>query len=316
MTTQGYAVSMSGAHRTSDDPGSDEFLLLELHEPTDDELRRVDAELGLSPRAAAVVHGGHLRPRLDLHDDCLAVVLKATRLMEQTSEVETDELMVLVGPQLAVLVVRGSGEALPDVRARLEHGVHGPAGVLQAVLEVLVPDFDDVLVGLDEDVNEVEERVFSPERGDHTRAIYRLKRELLELRRAVVPLVDVVHRLAVEPSCPIPEELRPGLRDLDDRLRRTADGVGHLDSLIDGVLDAQLAQIGVRQNEDQRKISAWAAIALVPTVVGGVYGMNFENMPELRWQYGYFLALAVIATICTALYAGFRRSGWLRSGQR
>ncbi len=311
MTTQRYAVSARGS-RQHDGPAADgEFTLLELLAPTDAEVDRADRELGLSAHAASVVHAPHLRARMDLHGDCLTVVMKAARLEEATSKVEVDELVVIVSPTAAAVIVRGVGAVLPDLRARLSHGVASPAAVLQAVLEVLVPDYDEVLVGLDEDVSDVEAKVFSPERVSHTQQIYALKRELLELRRAIVPLVDVVDRLVTEPTCPVPDELRPALRTIRARLRRTADSVEHLDGLIDTVLDAQLAQIGVRQNEDQRKISAWAAIALVPTVIGGIYGMNFDNMPELHWQYGYFLALSVIAAVCAVLFAGFRRNGWL-----
>jgi magnesium transporter len=126
----------------------------------------------------------------------------------------------------------------------------------------------------------------------------------------------VIERLATEPSCPVPDELREDFVEQHRATVRTAVGAEQLDRLIDGVLDAQVAQIGVRQNEDQRRISAWAAIALVPTVVGGIYGMNFENMPELRWQYGYFAAITLIVGTCLMLYVGFRRNGWLGpSGQ-
>jgi magnesium transporter len=241
---------------------------------------------------------------------CLCVAVK-TPTLDEESDVELGEVVAFVTDTAVGLVGRRPGTVVDEVLARLADGARLPAQVLLALVEVVTPDLDDVLVGLDEDVLEVERHVFSAERRDHTRHIYKLKRELLELRRATAPLADVTQRLAEEPSCPVPDELREAFVEQHRRTTRTAYGVEHLDRLIDGVLDAQLAQIGVRQNEDQRRISAWAAIALVPTVVGGIYGMNFEHMPELGWRYGYFAALALVVTACLSLYVGFRRNGWL-----
>lgn len=311
MTTTRLAVTSTAAVPAPQDGPADGWLLLIAEDPTGREIADVDRLLGLPASVSQKVHGPHLRPRLERHEQCLAVVLKAARLLEETSDVELGELVLLLGDGVAALVARETPGIVADVRAEVEGGLQAPGELLVAVLEVLLPDFDEVLGGLDDDVAEVEARVFSAERGDHTRTIYRLKRELLELRRAVGPLVDLLARLREEPACAFPEALAGRLGGQRDRAARTAEAVDHLDSLIDGVLDAQLAQIGVRQNEDQRKISAWAAIALVPTVTGAVYGMNFENMPELRWEYGYFLAIAVTLGVCLALYAGFRRNHWL-----
>jgi magnesium transporter len=240
-----------------------------------------------------------------------------TPTLDESSDVELGQVVALVTEERVALVGRRAGAVVEEVVAHLAaRGAALPAEVLLALVQVVTPDLDEVLVGLDEDVLDVEKHVFSAERGDHTRQIYKLKRELLELRRATSPLADVTERLATEPSCPVPEELRGAFVEQHRRTSRTASGVEHLDGLIDGVLDAQVAQIGVRQNEDQRRISAWAAIALVPTVVGGIYGMNFENMPELRWEYGYFAALALVLATCLPLYVGFRANGWLGpSGQ-
>lgn len=153
--------------------------------------------------------------------------------------------------------------------------------------------------------------MFSAESADHTRAIHAVKRELLEVRRSVVPLVADVTRLSSEWSAYVPEDLNPRFALLLARASHSADGVEHLDALTSSVLKAQLAEIGVRQTQDQRKISAWAAIALVPTGVGAVYGMNFENMPELKWELGYPATLLSILVLCVFLYVGFRRNDWL-----
>jgi magnesium transporter len=311
VTTTRYAVTTKGLR----EGGRAGFPLHVLVDPTEAELNDLADVLDLGEAAAAEARGPHLRPVLAAHPDCLCVAVKTPTLDEQ-SDVELGEVVALVTQSAVALVAREPGTVVEEVVTLLGLGARQPAEVMLALVAVVTPDLDDVLVGLDEDVLEVERRVFSADRSDQTRQIYKLKRELLELRRATAPLADVVQRLAEEPSCPVPDALREDFVEQHRRTMRTAAGVEHLDGLIDGVLDAQLAQIGVRQNEDQRRISAWAAIALVPTVVGGIYGMNFENMPELRWQYGYFVAIAVIVTTCLSLYVGFRRNGWLGpSGQ-
>ena len=306
MPTRRFALTDDGL--TED--GSGGIVLLVLDQPGDADVREALTELDLPPEAGAHLEQPHLRPQLATGDGFLAVAVK-TPTLDEASDVELGEVVALVTPDAALLVGHDAGTVVEDVLEALQAGAALPAGVLLALIDVISPDLDEVLFGLDEDVADVEGHVFSAERADHSQQIYKLKRELLELRRAVVPLAGVVDRLAAEASCPVPDELREDFRGLHERVARTADGVEHLDGLISSVLDAQLAQIGVRQNEDQRKISAWAAIALVPTVVGGIYGMNFEHMPELSWQYGYPAALTLIAASCTALYAGFRRNRWL-----
>ena len=307
MTTTRYAVTADGLVHE----GRDGFPLLVLVDPSAAELQALTGELDLDEAAQAEARGPHLRPALAALPGCLCVAVK-TPTLDVSSDVELGEVVALVTEDRVALVGKQPGTVVDEVVTHLAaRGAALPAEVLLALVQVVTPDLDEVLVGLDEDVLDVEKHVFSAERGDHTRQIYKLKRELLELRRATSPLADVTERLAVEPSCPVPDELREAFVEQNRRTTRTASGVEHLDGLIDGVLDAQLAQIGVRQNEDQRKISAWAAIALVPTVVGGIYGMNFENMPELRWQYGYFAALTLIIGTCLLLYVGFRRNGWL-----
>ncbi|MCW2679690.1 MAG: corA1 [Frankiales bacterium] len=313
MTTTRYAVTTAGMTE-GDGVG---FPLLVLVDPGAAELQALLDEMDVDELAQAEAREVHLRPQLAAHPGCLCVTVK-TPTLDESSDVELGEVVALVAEDRVALVGKQPGTVVDEVVAHLTaRGARLPAEVLLALVQVVTPDLDDVLVGLDEDVLEVEKHVFSAERADHTRHIYKLKRELLELRRATAPLAEVTERLATEPSCPVPEELREAFVEQQRRTARTASGVEHLDGLIDGVLDAQVAQIGVRQNEDQRRISAWAAIALVPTVVGGIYGMNFENMPELTWKYGYFGALTLIIGTCLSLYVGFRANGWLGpSGDR
>ena len=307
VTTTRYAVTADGLA----EDGAGGFPLLVLVDPEEVELHALADGMGLDELAQAEARELHLRPQLAAHPGCLCVTV-LTPTLEESSDVELGEVVALVTEDRVALVGKRPGSVVDEVVAHLAaRGAARPAEVLLALVQVVTPDLDEVLVGLDEDVLDVEKHVFSAERVDHTRHIYKLKRELLELRRATAPLADVTERLATEPSCPVPDELREAFVEQHRRTKRTASSVEHLDGLIDGVLDAQVAQIGVRQNEDQRRISAWAAIALVPTVVGGVYGMNFENMPELQWEYGYFVVLAVIVTACVALQRLFTRNGWL-----
>jgi magnesium transporter len=212
---------------------------------------------------------------------------------------------------------------LRTVRSRLERGeidaaATGPMCVLHAAADLVVDDYERAISSIDDDIAEIEAQVFSASGGDHAERIYKLKREVLEFRRAVGPLAAPLERLAAGDVPGTPEELRPYFRDVHDHLLRAADTIDGQDRLLTDVLQANVARVSVqqsavavRQNEDMRKISAWAAIALVPTAIAGIYGMNFENMPELKWKYGYFLVLAVIATACLVLQRLFKRNGWL-----
>jgi len=195
---------------------------------------------------------------------------------------------------------------------------HGPAGVLYRALDHAVDSYLEVVEAIGVDIDEIEEQVFGGEAGEHAERIYKLKREVLEFRRAVVPLAMPLQRLVAGEVEWVGASAQPYFRDVHDHVLRAADAIEGYDNLLTNVLQAELAQItveqsrqSVRQNEDMRKISAWAAIALVPTAIAGVYGMNFDNMPELRWEYGYFAVLAVIAVVCVGLHWSFRRNDWL-----
>ncbi|SCF60887.1 magnesium transporter [Streptomyces sp. MnatMP-M17] len=176
----------------------------------------------------------------------------------------------------------------------------------------MVDDYLAVADAVQTDIDAAEAHVFSEHagRGDAGR-IYQLKRELLELKRAVAPLDRPLHALATKPLPPVGPDIQPYFRDVAGHLARVTEQIASFDALLDSILQAHLAQVTVAQNEDMRKITAWAAVIAVPTMVCGVYGMNFDHMPELRWAYGYFLVLGVIATACLLLHRSFRRNGWL-----
>jgi magnesium transporter len=168
-----------------------------------------------------------------------------------------------------------------------------------------------VIAELDSDIREVESEVFSPADENPAARIYRLKRSVLELHQAVVPLEAPVDDLARGLHPIVPEEMRPYFRDVHDHLLRATGRIHEFRELLTNVLTANMTQASVRQNEDVRKISAWAAIIAVPTAIAGIYGMNFEHMPELEWTFGYPLVLVAIALVCVGLYWRFRRAGWL-----
>ncbi|MCW2575293.1 MAG: corA, partial [Modestobacter sp.] len=188
---------------------------------------------------------------------------------------------------------------------------HGPAAVLYAIADHVVDDFVAVAEAVEDDVEELEVSVFSPARTDDTPRIYQLKRELLQLRRAVQPLETPLSTLVDRPNDLVPEGMRSYFRDVQDHALRIRDQVAGLDELLSSILQASLARTSVADNEDMRKISAWAGIIAVPTAIAGIYGMNFDHMPELHTRWGYPAVLLLMVVACVSLYRGFKHSGWL-----
>jgi magnesium transporter len=292
------------------------FVWIGLHEPTRDELRLVEEEFGLHPLAVEDAVKAHQRPKLEQYEDGLFVVLKTLRYTDETSEIESGELAVFVGPNYCVTVRHGLANPLSEVRSWLEREgadllASGPSAVLYAVCDAVVDTYTAIADEVEHDVEEVEARVFSPERTNDAETVYKLKREVLEFRRAVSPLVAPTAQLAEGLEPVVHPDTRPFFRDVADHVVRVAEQVEGFDSLLTDILHANLAQVSVRQNSDMRRISAWVAIVAVPTMIAGIYGMNFEHMPELTWRFGYPLALGVMLACCVALYRAFKRSGWL-----
>jgi magnesium transporter len=250
------------------------------------------------------------------------VVLKTARYVDTDSTVEFGEIMLFLGPQFMVTVRHKPASALGDVRKQIESRPDllsfGPGAVLYAILDRVVDDYQPVIDGLDEDIKEVETEVFSQQGTNPAERIYLLKREVIEFHQAAAPLVEPLDRLVNSQVPGMHGELGEYFRDVQDHLLRVVDNVSGFRELLTSVLQANLTQvalrqseIGVQQNADMRKISAWVAIVAVPTMIAGVYGMNFEHMPELSWTLGYPLALGVMALACLVLYRAFRRNGWL-----
>ncbi|HET7302990.1 MAG TPA: magnesium/cobalt transporter CorA [Segeticoccus sp.] len=295
------------------------FLWIGLKDPTDEEFARVNEELHLHPLAVEDAVKGHQRPKVDFYPNGMFVVLKTLRYIEATSDVETGELMLFVGDRFVVTIRRGEANPLGGVRRVLESHPdqleHGPSSVMYSVMDSVVDTYVSIDRELSEDLDDIEQRVFSGTRGVDATEIYRLKREVLEFRRASVPLAEPLQRLTHERGL-VPDAARPFFNDVYDHVQRVSEHAESYDRLLTDVLNAHLAQISVQQNADMRKISAWVAIAAVPTMLAGIYGMNFENIPELHFEihgvgWGYFAVLFVMGSLCFTLYLAFKRSGWL-----
>ncbi|MCC5478086.1 magnesium/cobalt transporter CorA [Streptomyces barringtoniae] len=298
------------------------FVWLGLHEPTDREFAGIAELFDLHPLAVEDAVEAHQRPKLEHYGDTLFAVFKTVCYVEHeqltaTSEVvNTGEIMVFVGEDFVITVRHGRHGSLGPLREELEADPHqlakGPAAVLHAIADHVVDDYLNVTDAVQADIDQVETEVFSENsaRLDPGR-IYQMKRELLELKRAVVPLGRPVEDLATRPIRVVAPEIQAYFRDVLDHLIRAKEQIAAFDELLNSILQAHLAQVTVAQNEDMRKITAWAAVIAVPTMVCGVYGMNFDHMPELHWRFGYPLVMGVMAAACVVLYRGFRRNGWL-----
>ncbi|MFD0342664.1 magnesium/cobalt transporter CorA [Streptomyces sp. NPDC127117] len=297
----------------------DAFLWIGLHEPTKKEFDLVSSEFGLHPLAVEDALSAHQRPKLEVYDDSLFAVIKPVVYEQSSDTVTTDELMAFIGDSFVVTVRHGEGAPLAAVRRRLEAEPevlkHGPTAVLYAISDAVVDHYIEVAGELQVDLEELETEVFAPVGGADTRStaarIYTFKRQILEFRRATGPLSAPMARLAGADVPFVHEHSQPFFRDVSDHLTRANEYVEGLDRLLSDILSAHLAQVGVRQNDDMRKISAWAAMAAVPTMVAGIYGMNFEHMPELHWLWAYPVLIMLMGAAVFALYRQFKRRGWL-----
>jgi magnesium transporter len=306
-------VDLKHAYDVRHQPGK--FVWIGLYQPTEEEFGSLRREFNLHPLAVEDAINAHQRPKLEVYEDMLFIVLKTARYVDPTEVIELGELLVFLGDDFVITVRHGEASSLAPVRDQLERNPerlrHGPGAVLHAILDRVVDDYQPAIEGLETDIDEVEEELFSDERTNPAERIYRLQRETLGFRKATAPLVEPVAGLAEGKYWHIHPEIRDYFRDVNDHLMRTRDQLDAMRDLLAGSLQANLAQVGVRQNDDVRRISAWVAIIAVPTAIAGIYGMNFRHMPELKWELGYPGALALMLVICGFLYFRFKRSGWL-----
>ena len=307
-------VELHDAYDATREDGS-AWVWIGLHEPGMDEFDSVAREFELHELAVEDAVKAHQRPKLEIYGHTIFLVLKTARYLDDVEEIETGQIMLFVGRGFIISVRHGPATDLHPVRLEVENREDllrcGPSAVLHAIVDKVVDDYSPVLAGVDGDVEEVEDEIFSEARSNPTERIYKLKREVQELHRATFPLVTPLEKLASDRFGLVHDTIQPYFRDVYDHAVRANEHTESLRDLLNGILDANLAQVSVRQNDDMRKITAWAAIAAIPTVVGAVYGMNFDHMPELHWRFGYPAAVLVMVVICVVLYRNFKRVGWL-----
>jgi magnesium transporter len=297
------------------------FVWIGLHEPDETQIQGIAETFGLHELAVEDAVHAHQRPKLERYDTTLFMVLKTVRYVEHESPttaneiVETGELMAFLGEDFIVTVRHGAHSGLARLRGELEATPErlqpGPSAVLYAVADQVVDHYLDVTDSIEEDIDEMEQEVFAPRSAVSAEQVYFMKREVMELRRAVMPLATPLRRLAEGYIRIVPEQVRSYFRDVDDHLTTVSEKVASFDEMLTTLVDATLAKVTMQQNTDMRKITAWAAIIAVPTAVAGIYGMNFDYMPELHWQFGYPAVVTIILGSCLLLYRIFRKNRWL-----
>lgn len=289
--------------------GGDDFLWIGINNPTSAEMHRVGEALALHPLAIEDALEAHQRPKVERYSDHTVVSLRTVSYSDD--DITTNEVNIFLGAQF-LLTVRHGGRDLKDARRAADKMIdqlsHGPTAALYAVVDSIVDQYERVAAELEIDVEEVESSVFSPQHTSDSIRIYRLKRETLEFRRAVMPLRDPIKRFAVGT---MPEESQPYFRDIADHLTRAAEAIDSIDHLLDNALNAHLAQLSVQQNEDMRKLTAGATIFAVPTAIAGIYGMNFDYTYPRSGAESFFIVIGVMAVICVGIFRAFKKSGWL-----
>jgi magnesium transporter len=295
--------------------GPHDFVWVGLHDPTSEELEAVADLYDLHELAVEDAISAHQRPKVERYADSLFIVLKTLWYVDEDDAVETGEISIFVGHKFVISVRHGSGSGLREARHRLEGMTnvlaHGPSAVVYAVCDEIVDRYEEVAQSLQEDVDEVEASVFSTERTNDAARIYILKRELAEMRRAVMPLREPMNRFTTGSVTGIHGDAGPYFRDVADHLARVAEAIDGLDALLSTAFEAHIAQISIQQNDDMRRISAAAGLIVAPTVVGSIYGMNFRHMPELHWYLGYPFALGLMVLSSLVVYVISKRAGWL-----
>ncbi|MCG5430759.1 magnesium/cobalt transporter CorA [Mycobacterium sp. MYCO198283] len=303
------------------DAGSDAFVWIGLHEPDARQMQNVAGVFGLHPLAVEDAVHAHQRPKLERYDDTLFLVLKTVtyvphKSLSQAHEiVETGEIMTFVGADFVVTVRHGEHSGLKGVRRDLEANPDqlrlGPYAVMHTIADHVVDDYLEVATSMERDIDSISEEAFSPGRRTDIAKIYLIKREVMEFRRAVEPLSSALQRLLSDHTDLISKEIRRYMRDVLDHQTQAAERITGYDNLLSSLVQAAQAKVGMQQNTDMRKISAWVAIVSVPTMLAGIYGMNFDYMPELHTRWGYPAVLLAMVMTCVLLHRNFRRNNWL-----
>jgi magnesium transporter len=315
-----HAAALNKVHEIEAE-GRPAFVWIGLHEPDEHQMQAVADVFCLHELAVEDAVHAHQRPKLERYDKTLFLVLKTVKYVEHESVanareiVETGEIMIFVGPDFVVTVRHGEHGGLAGVRKRLEAEPSslklGPYSVMHAIADSVVDSYLEVTDLIETDIDAMEEDIFSPRSQTNIESIYLLKREVVELRRAVSPLATDLQRIGEHHDDLINVEIRRYMRDVLDHTIKDSERNASYDELLSSLVQAALGKVAMQQNVDMRKISAWVAIAAVPTALAGIYGMNFDTMPELHWTFGYPAVLLLMATVCVALHRTFRKNDWL-----
>jgi magnesium transporter len=297
------------------------FVWLGLHEPSAEQLEQLGAVFSLHPLALEDAASPRQRPKIERHENDMFLAMRTLGYVDRVEReaggdvVETGAVMVFLGEYFVITIRHGKHASMAGLRRRLEDNPEqlalGPSAVLHAVTDKVVDDYLAVVDFVQQDIEEIETTVFAPRGGTDIERIYQLKRDIIEMKRTVTPLAAPLRELSERPRRMINPEIREYFRDVNDHLARVHEQVASFDELLTSILQAGLARVAVAENEDMRKISAWVAIAAVPTMIAGIYGMNFTHMPELKQVWGYPAVLTLMFGICALLFRGFKRNGWL-----
>jgi magnesium transporter len=293
---------------------ADTFVWIGLQEPSDYMMKRIQQVFALHDLAIEDALRAHQRPKIEAYGDVLFIVLRTAQMNGHS--VDLGETHFFLGKNFIVTVRHGSSLSYMDVRARCESTPHllqkGPAFALYAVMDFIVDQYFPVIDAMEEELATVEEQIFKEtSKRETTEQIYLLKRQLLEVKRSVSPLIDICNKLMRFDLRLIDDETRPYFRDVYDHAIRINEMVDNARELLSTALEANLSLISISQNDVSKRFAGWAAIIGVPTMIAGIYGMNFKTMPELEWSFGYPFVLALIVGTCGLMFYLFRRSGWL-----
>jgi magnesium transporter len=294
----------------------DRFVWIGLHEPDAELLAEVQQEFSLHDLAVEDAALAHQRPKLERYGESLFVVLRTAHLDRATGELEFGETHLFVGPNYVVSVRHGPSLPYVEVRSRCEANpdllARGPGFVLYSLMDFIVDQYFPVVDALEEKLESLEDNIFRQTlTRETTERIYQLKRVLLEVKRGIAPLVDMCNRLMRADTTLISDDVRPYFRDVYDHAIRINEMIDVLRELLTTALEANLSLVAVSQNDAMKRLAGWAAIIAVPTMIAGIYGMNFRFMPELDWIFGYPMAMVLMVGTCGFLYYKFKRSGWL-----
>jgi magnesium transporter len=307
-------VDIHNIHEVLEHP--EQFLWLGLHEPGEEMLEKFQKEFSLHDLAIEDAHNAHQRPKLERYGDTLFIVLRTAQKNELHNRIDFGETHFFVGTHFLVTIRHGSSISYKEVRKRCESTPHllrkGQGFALYAIMDSIVDQYFPVVEAMEEELQDIEDKIFKekPTRQT-TEHIYQLKRQLLDVKRAVSPLVDISNRLTRFDTSLISEETQPYFRDIYDHALRINEMVDHARELLNTALEANFSLISISQSDVAKKFAGWAAILAVPTMVAGFYGMNFKFMPELEWHYGYPIVVFFTISLCILIFLMFRRSGWL-----